>query len=68
MVLSTEFVDNSEIPLTLIKIMAEEQFTEAIVTSVAEQITITEYQPDFAGQQEIIAQHNFSFLIKKGLI
>lgn len=48
--------------------MAEEQFTEAIVTSVAEQITITEYQPDFAGQQEIIAQHNFSFLIKKGLI
>lgn len=56
MVLSPVFVDNSEIPLTLIKIMAEEQTTEVIVTAVAEQITITQPQPDFADQQEIVAQ------------
>lgn len=36
--------------------MAEEQATEAIVTAVAEQITITEQQADFAQQQAIIAE------------
>lgn len=36
--------------------MAEEQTTEAIVSAVAEQITITEPQPDFTEQQKIIAE------------
>jgi sRNA-binding protein len=35
---------------------AEEQTTEAIVTAVAKQITISEPQPDFADQQAIIAE------------
>ena len=36
--------------------MAEEQTTEAIVTAVAEQISITQAQPDFAEKQKIIAE------------